>query len=104
MNDGSEIIVVNNEAANRFEAQLGAELAVAEYTREAALIVFVHTQVPAEFEGRGVGSRLARAALDFARDEGLGVVPLCPFIAAYVRRHQEYVPLVDPAYAARMDV
>lgn len=94
-----EINVVNNEAGNRFEARLGADIAVAEYMREESSIAFTHTFVPEELEGRGIGSLLARTALDFAREERLRVVPLCPFIAAYVRKHQEYMPLIDPAYS-----
>lgn len=93
-----EINVVNNEAENRFEVQLGAEIAVAEYMREESSIVFTHTFVPTEFEGRGIGSLLARTALDFAREKHLRVVPLCPFIAGYIREHQEYVSLINPAY------
>jgi predicted GNAT family acetyltransferase len=53
-------------------------------------IVLVHTEVFPEFEGAGVGSGLARHALEDARSRGLGVVPRCPFVLAYLRRHPEY--------------
>jgi uncharacterized protein len=58
------------------------------------LIVFLHTEVPKAIEGHGVAGKLARAALEYARDEGLGVIARCPFVAAYVRRHPEYQALL----------
>ncbi len=100
----SEMNVVNNESENRFEVRLGGDIAVAEYVREGSSIAFTHTLVPTEFEGRGIGSLLARAALDFAREQHLRVVPLCPFIAGYVRNHPEYAPLIDPDYSDRTAV
>jgi len=57
-------------------------------------ITFTHTEVPEELEGQGIASQLARFALEDARACGLAVIPLCPFINAYIRRHQEYLPLV----------
>jgi predicted GNAT family acetyltransferase len=51
--------------------------------------------VPAKLEGKGIGNALAAAALDYARSEGLRVVPRCEFIAAFIRRHREYQDLVD---------
>ena len=57
-------------------------------------IVFTHTLVPHAIEGKGVGSKLIRAALDSARDQGLKVVPQCPFVAVYIDRHPEYRDLI----------
>ena len=95
----NELPIIHNEAASRFEAALGDDLARVEYQRARGdLIVFTHTEVPPAFEGQGIGQRLARVALDYARDEGLTVMPLCPFIAAYIRRHDEYKPLVMPGF------
>ena len=52
--------------------------------------MFTHTEIDAACEGRGFGTRLVRGALENARREGLHVLPLCPFVAAIVRRHPEY--------------
>ena len=91
----SEVIaVVNNIAAGRFEANLEGRLAVAEYRLGDGVIEFVHTDVPRELEGRGVASQLARAGLDYARAAKLGVVPRCPFFAAWIGKHAEYQDLV----------
>lgn len=87
--------VVNNESASRFEIEIDGRLAVSKYRRRDDTIVFTHTEVPQEFEGQGIGNRLAVAALDFAREEGLRVVPRCRFIAAFIERHREYQDLVD---------
>lgn len=89
-----EIVIRNNETLGQFEANLRGFLAVAEYRRVKDRIIFTHTEVPRELEGQGVASRLAFTALEFAKREGLVVMPLCPFIAGYIHRHPEYKPLV----------
>jgi hypothetical protein len=82
--------VVNNTALGRFEIDLGGELAVAEYTIEGKAILFTHTEVPEAFEGKGIASQLAFAALEFAKAHGLIVHAQCAFIAKYIQRHPEY--------------
>lgn len=73
---------------------MDGRLAYLEYRREPGLLDIVHTEVPGEMKGRGVGGTLAEAALLYAREKGLRVVPHCPFVAAYIRRHPEYRDLV----------
>ena len=87
--------VTNNEAQNRFELEKDGQTAVSEYRRRNGTIVFTHTEVPLQLEGQGIGNTLARAALDYARSEGLCVVPRCRFIAAFIKRHPEYQDLVE---------
>jgi predicted GNAT family acetyltransferase len=78
-----------------FEAVVdGVTAGKAVYIRTPDLIVFTHTEVEPAFEGRGVGSALARAALDQARAWELPVLPLCPFIKGFIERHREYVDVV----------
>jgi uncharacterized protein len=99
MSTADGIVVRNNTAANQFEAEIDGQVALAAYGRmESDTIVFTHTEVPDAFEGRGIGSKLARAALDYARSEQLKVVPLCPFIASYIRRHKEDQDLIHPDF------
>ncbi|HLT85773.1 MAG TPA: GNAT family N-acetyltransferase [Phototrophicaceae bacterium] len=91
----ADIQVENVPQRHRFEATAGDELlGVAVYEREDGRVTFTHTVVETAAEGRGVGSALARTALDAARAEGLRVVPQCPFIAAYIERHPDYADLV----------
>ena len=59
------------------------------------MITLVHTDVDPKWEGQGVGSELVRGALDDLRARGLKVRPLCPFVAAFIRRHPEYEDLVS---------
>jgi uncharacterized protein len=84
----------NNEKENRFEIEVDGKVAATWYRRHGDKIIFTHTEVPPELEGHGVGGALARAALTYARKEGLRVVPLCPFVAAFIKRHTEFQDLV----------
>lgn len=86
--------VENNRSEQEFTLEADGETAVAAYQREGDTIVFTHTRVPEAIEGQGVGSRLIRGALDAARDEGLRVVPQCPFVKAYIDKHPEYRDLL----------
>jgi len=91
--------IADNPAKHRFEADLGdGTLAIAEYNLLEHKIMFTHTEVPAAHEGQGIGSALIRHALRSARERGLQVIPICPFFAAYIKRHQEEQDLLDPAY------
>lgn len=94
----SDPIVTQNETANRFEIVVDGRNASLEYHRGRDFLTLVHTEVPAELEGRGIGGKLAKAGLEFARAENLKVVPSCPFVAAYIRRHPEYLDLVMEKY------
>jgi predicted GNAT family acetyltransferase len=90
----SSLTVVNNEAAEQFEMHVDGLLSLLAYKRSGDCIIFTHTEVPAALEGRGIASVLARTALDDARARQLLVVPLCPFVRAYIERHPEYRALV----------
>lgn len=70
---------------------LSAELL---YHLNGDIITFTHTGVPPELEGRGIGSQLARAGLEYARTKTLKVLPACSFIAGYIERHPEYQDLL----------
>lgn len=81
--------VTDNQAEHRFELPTDAGPAVAVYEVDGSIITFTHTVVPPEVEGHGVGSRLIAAALADAKARGLKVVPQCPFVQAYLKRHPE---------------
>lgn len=81
--------VQHDSDQHRFTADTEHGMAELAYTRSGERITFVHTEVPKADEGQGVGSALAEAGLSFARENGLAVVPQCPFVAHYVREHPD---------------
>lgn len=91
----SEATVQRNDDNHRYEATLDATVAgFVQFRERAGRVILVHTETEPRFEGRGVGSALARAALDDVRARGLKAVIECPFITSYVARHPEYQDLV----------
>jgi predicted GNAT family acetyltransferase len=91
----TEAEVVDAPEASRYELRLGDRaIGFVAYRRRNDRIVFIHTEIDESYEGRGLGSRLAEAALEDVRGKGLVVVPLCPFIARYIQEHPEYHELV----------
>jgi predicted GNAT family acetyltransferase len=91
-----DLEVVHNPEARRFEIHYGEEMARLEYRLRASTIIYTHTVVPPSLKGHGIAERLAREALDYARERGLSVVPLCPYVADYIEKHAEYSDLVAP--------
>ncbi|MFN2195756.1 MAG: GNAT family N-acetyltransferase [Anaerolineales bacterium] len=86
--------IVDNQETSQIEMQVDGLLAKIVYRRVGNVIYFIHTEVPPELEGQGIASQMARFALDSAKRQGDKVVPLCPFVAAYIKRHPEYQDLV----------
>ena len=82
-------VVYDNREAGRFEITVDGELAFLQYDRKPGEIVLVHTEVPPSLRGRHIGDVLVGAGLTAARAEGLRVIAVCPFVRAYLRKHQE---------------
>lgn len=92
-----ELTVHDNEDERRYEARIGTEIiGVIPYQAEPGRLTLIHTEVEPAFEGKGVGSRLVAGALEDIRRRGLSLVPVCPFVQAYLRRHPEQADLVAP--------
>jgi uncharacterized protein len=87
--------VRDNTKLRRFELETDGHIAFSEYKRGDGVLTIMHTEVPKELEGRGIGSALIRGVLDTARTEGLKVKPVCPFAKSYVERHPEYADLTQ---------
>ena len=104
MSQRPKLEIRDNPEKHRFETGLGdGSVAFAEYRRLHGKIVFTHTEVPQAHEGQGIGSALIRFALGAAREQGLKVVPICPFFAAYMKKHEEVEDLLDPEYRSAHD-
>ncbi len=86
--------VRDNAEKHQFELVVEGYTALAAYRLQSGVITFTHTEVPKELGGRGIGSALAKGALDQVRERGLKVIPLCPFIKAYIEKNPGYQDLL----------
>lgn len=86
--------VINNARKFRFEVVSGALVSKLDYRLGRDTIALIHSEVPDELQGQGIGSAIIRAALQHARDNELTVLPYCPFAAAYIARHPEWNDIV----------
>jgi predicted GNAT family acetyltransferase len=100
--EAQDIEVRDNAALHRFEVYLQGGLAgFATYEVRPAALAIMHTEIDPAFEGRGLGTALARGALESARGRGLQVLPYCPFTNDFIRRHPDYLDLVPAAKRER---
>lgn len=82
--------VQHNAAAHRFEVFIDGQLSRADYRLQDGVMHIVHTEVPAQQEGRGIAARVVRAALEHARGHGYKVRPACSYVRTFMARHPEY--------------
>jgi len=91
----SDVTVQRNDDSHRYEASLDGQAAgFVQFRERAGRVILIHTETDPAFEGKGVGTALARGSLDDIRARGLKAVLECPFITSYVSRHPEYQDLV----------
>jgi predicted GNAT family acetyltransferase len=86
--------VSDNTAKSRYELNVDGHIAFVDYRLRPDRIMLVHTEVPSELGGRGVGSKLAKGTLDAVRKRGLKAEIRCDFLDAYIQKHPEYADLV----------
>jgi predicted GNAT family acetyltransferase len=93
--DRADVRIADSPERKRYEAYLGTELAgFTDYHVQPAVMTLLHTEIEPAFEGQGVGSRFVAAVLDDIRSRGLRVLPICPFVRAFLQKHPEYDDLV----------
>lgn len=92
MEQGFELI--DNAEKNRYEVRVGSEVPRVEYIRAGNNIYLTHTEVPPALAGKGIGSRLIGVVLEDIEEKGLTLVPLCPFVALYLKRNPKWKKLV----------
>lgn len=85
--------VTQNPAENRFEAWIDGQLAKLDYMEEGETIVMTHVGVPYEFRGCGVAGKITQIGLEYAKAKSLRVIPMCSYVAAYIRRNPQYAEL-----------
>jgi uncharacterized protein len=96
---GREVTIVTNDirdntARNRFEMDVGNDVAIVNYRLSPGVLMLTHTEVPQELEGQGLGSTIVRGVLQIARARGLKVVPACGFVSAFIRKNPEFQDLL----------
>src|SRR5512143_2559291 len=92
--DATKLEVQHDPKVGRFKIEIEGLRAVLDYEMDGNAMVFTHTGVPRQLEGQGVGAKLAKTGLDYARSHTHQVVPACAFMDVYIRRHPEYQDLV----------
>lgn len=86
----NQYILTDNTEEKQFEMKAEGGTAVVEYELLGNKIIFTHTEVPKELEGKGIGSKIVKLALENIDSRGLKLIPLCPFTAQYIKRHPEW--------------
>jgi hypothetical protein len=94
----SDVAVRQNRDDDRFEVDTDGGLAFVEYIIDGDEITFTHTEVPKEAEGKGIASALVAAALAYARESKLRVIPKCAYVTSWLKRHREYDDILHPEY------
>lgn len=90
----SEYTITNNEAEKQYEIDVNGKIAYLEYSVAGTNMILSHTEVPEELEGQGIGSQLVKHVLDDVRERELKILPTCPFVIAFLKRHADYRDLI----------
>ena len=88
--------VTHNPAENRFEIWIDGQLSKLDYNHHDNTIVMMHVGVYPDHRGIGIAGKLTRVALEYAKEKSLRVIPMCSYVAAYIRKHPQYMDLMKP--------
>ena len=92
------LTIINNEKEQQFQVMVDGQKAFLEYRLYKGDIALMHTDVPESLGGRGIATALAEFALNYAREKKLPVMVYCPFVSAYLKKHPEYLDVLDKKY------
>lgn len=93
-----EIPLLKNEEKKRFELEVEGRIAFIDYKEKESKITLIHTEVPLELEGKGVGNAIVEKTLNYIEQNNYVLIPLCPFVFAYIKRHTEWKKIIDPDF------
>lgn len=89
----------NNTRQHRFELETDGKLSIVEYQLvNDETLALVHTEVDPSLEGHGIGSKLVEGVLTYIEEHNLTIIPLCPFVSAYLKRHPDWNRVVSTSY------
>jgi len=91
--DLKKLVVIHNEAEDRFETWIDGQLSKLDYIQDGNTIVMTHVGVHPEQRGQGVAGKLTEVALEYAKEKSFRVIPMCPYIITYIRRNPQYEDL-----------
>ena len=91
--DLATVEVTHNSDENRFETVVDGYLSKLDYIQDGKNFVITHVGVHPELRGQGIAGRIVEVSLEYAKEHGLRVVPMCSYAAAYIRKHPEYTEL-----------
>ena len=94
------IPLVKNDVKKRFEIEVEGHFAFINFEEKGTQMALVHTEVPTELAGMGVASALVEKTLHWVADNGFTLLPFCPFIFAYIKKHPEWKRIVDKHFKA----
>lgn len=92
-----EIELIDNKDKSRFEVEIQDKMAIMDYKKKDNKLYILHTEVPKEFEGKGIASAMVKKVLNLIKEKDMKLVSLCPFVSGYIKRHPEYKSLVANA-------
>jgi len=94
----TKLAIRDNAARSRYEAEVDGGVAFIDYAHGDDGLILSHTEVPEALRGQGIAHRLIRSVLEQLRGEHRTMVPLCPFVLSFVKRHPEYRDVVVAKY------
>lgn len=97
------IPLVKNEEKKRFELEIDGHIAFIDYKERDTKIWLIHTESPEELAGRGVGTALVEKTLSYLEENNYSLIPLCPFVFAYIKRHPEWKEIVDESFIEKFN-
>ncbi|HEX9331402.1 MAG TPA: GNAT family N-acetyltransferase [Anaerolineales bacterium] len=93
--DAEKLDVIHNGAENRFEIWIDGQLSKLDYIKDGDTIVMTHVGVYPQHRDQGVAGKLTQVALEYAKEKSLRVIPMCPYVATYIRRNPQYIELTS---------
>ena len=88
--DLEKLEIIHNEAENRFETWIDNQLSKLDYMQDGNIMVMTHVGVYPEHRGQGIAGKLTQVALEYAKEKSFRVIPMCPYVGAYIRRNPQY--------------
>ena len=98
-----EIELIDNTDKSRFEVEIQDKMAIMDYKKKDNKLYILHTEVPKEFEGKGIASAMVKKVLNLIKEKDMKLVSLCPFVSGYIKRHPEYKSFIGKSRIIKVE-